>query len=601
MVCSKLTNPLPDQADQCTQETTAPAATVPAPRLRELEETAAWYQIGADIDGEAAGDRSGIAVAISSDGSRLAIGADYNDGGGSDSSHVRVFDLTGSTWTQVGADIDGKAAGDQSGYSVAMSSDGSRLAIGAYWNDAGGYASGHVRVFDLVESTWTQVGADIDGLAAYDQSGYSVAMSSDGSRLAIGAWGNDDGGSDSGHVRVFDLVESTWTQVGADIDGEAADDWSGAAVAMSSDGSRLAIGAPYHFGSSLDSGHVRVFDLVESTWTQVGADIDGEAVFDNSGYSVAMSSDGSRLAIGTQGNNGGGSGRGHVRVFDLVESTWTQVGVDIDGEADDDRSGQSVAMSSDGSRLAIGAWGNDGGGSLSGHVRVFDLVESTWTQVGADIDGEAANDQSRRSVAMSSDGSSFAIGAPRNGGGGSDSGHVRVFTTTPQLTLTTAAPSTASLTSAAASTISLTSAEPSTESLTSAEPSTELPTTTPATTSAPTISSETPTPTSSMLISDLLADGHIMVDSVTPDDQEDAAAVCHISFTTRVSCIAANYPKRITLAEDSPVTDVEGTSYDDIITGNARDNTLEGGNGNDTIVSGGGDDILLGMQGADML
>jgi len=91
-----------------------------------------------------------------------------------------------------------------------------------------------------------------------------------------------------------------------------------------------------------------------------------------------------------------------------------------------------------------------------------------------------------------------------------------------------------------------------------------------------------------------------MVDSVTPDDQEDAAAVCHISFTTRVSCIAANYPKRITLAEDSPVTDVEGTSYDDIITGNARDNTLEGGNGNDTIVSGGGDDILLGMQGADM-
>jgi hypothetical protein len=35
---------------------------------------------------------------------------------------------------------------------------------------------------------------------------------------------------------------------------------------------------------------------------------------------------------------------------------------------------------------------NDGNGSNSGHARVFDLVGTTWTQVGADINGEAAND-----------------------------------------------------------------------------------------------------------------------------------------------------------------------------------------------------------------
>ena len=40
-----------------------------------------------------------------------------------DAGHVRVYAESGGTWTQVGADIDGEAAGDQSGYSVSMSSE----------------------------------------------------------------------------------------------------------------------------------------------------------------------------------------------------------------------------------------------------------------------------------------------------------------------------------------------------------------------------------------------------------------------------------------------------------------------------------------------
>jgi len=161
--------------------------------------TGLWTQVGADIDGEAAGEFFGSSVAISSDGSRVAIG-----GAAIDAGHVRVFDLVGSTWTQVGADIDGEAAGDQSGDSVALSSDGSRVAIGAFGNDGTGIDAGHVRVYDLIGSTWTQVGADIDGEAAEDYSGYSVALSSDGSRIAIGAYANDGTGTSAGHVRVFD-------------------------------------------------------------------------------------------------------------------------------------------------------------------------------------------------------------------------------------------------------------------------------------------------------------------------------------------------------------------------------------------------------------
>ena len=61
----------------------------------------------------------------------------------------------------------------------------------------------------------------------------------DGKTVAIGAPYNDDNGSDSGHVRVYNLVGREWQQVGQDIDGEAADDASGWSVSLSADGRTL--------------------------------------------------------------------------------------------------------------------------------------------------------------------------------------------------------------------------------------------------------------------------------------------------------------------------------------------------------------------------
>jgi hypothetical protein len=95
---------------------------------------------------------------MSSDGTRVAIGAPYNDGTGTDAGHVRVYAESGGAWTQVGEDIDGEAAGDYSSRSVSMSSDGTRVAIGAFGNDGTGSNAGHVRVYAESGGTWTQVG-----------------------------------------------------------------------------------------------------------------------------------------------------------------------------------------------------------------------------------------------------------------------------------------------------------------------------------------------------------------------------------------------------------------------------------------------------------
>jgi hypothetical protein len=106
-------------------------------------------QIGADIDGEAAEDRSGSSVSLSSDGTRLAIGAPRNGDNGIDSGHVRVYQWSGTDWTQLGTDIDGETAGDQFGYHVSLSTDGNRVAGGSGYADETGVDPGYVRAYDL--------------------------------------------------------------------------------------------------------------------------------------------------------------------------------------------------------------------------------------------------------------------------------------------------------------------------------------------------------------------------------------------------------------------------------------------------------------------
>jgi hypothetical protein len=355
------------------------------------------------------------------------VGATTNDGGGWQAGHVRVYKESSGAWTQVGGDIDGAPfnaiqSSDFFGWSVALSSDGTRLAAGAYSNDGGGTDAGHVRVFDWSGSAWTQVGGDIEGEAAGDRSGWSIDLSSDGTRLAVGA--TSQFGDDTGYVRVYKEISGTWTQLGADIDGEADGDYFGYSVALSSDGTRLAVGAT-DGPSGSDAGYVRVYKESSGAWTQLGVDIDGEAGGDNFGRSVALSSDGTRLAVGARYNDANGTDAGHARVFDWDEnqSTWTQVGTDIDGDAAVDQFGASVALSSDGTHLAVGAPDDTG----TGYVKVYKESSGSWTQVGVDIDGEANGDGSGTSVALSSNGSRLAVGAFLNDGNGSDAGHVRVF------------------------------------------------------------------------------------------------------------------------------------------------------------------------------
>ena len=189
------------------------------------------------------------------------------------------------------------------------------------------------------------------------------------------------------------------TQIGDNIYGAAEGDQFGTSVSISSDGSIVAIGAPFNENAGTYTGQVRVFENISDAWIQIGEDINGAAAGDGFGTSVSISSDGLTVAIGGQGNDTGGNAAGHVRVFENISGVWTQIGGDINGSAGD-LFGRNVSLSNNGLKIAIGAPGGD-------YVSVYENNSGTWTQLGSDI--VQITDLSIYDIEFSGDGSTVSI------------------------------------------------------------------------------------------------------------------------------------------------------------------------------------------------
>ena len=383
-------------------------------------------QLGSDLIGESFEDQFGTAIALSDDGTIVAVGSIRNKEVATFAGHVRLYQWVNESWTQLGTDIDGMNSDDLLGTSVALSADGLVVACGAPENGA---PSGYVVIREWDGTAWSPKGEILEGLSIGDKFGTSVALSSDGNRVAVGATHADDGGGNSGQVRVYDWQDNQWVQTGLPINGVAISDVSGGAVSLSADGNRLAIGSHENDETDTAAGQVRVFEWSDAEgWNQIGRALNGEATRDESGSTVVLSADGNRLAIGAPFNDGNGIWSGHVRVYEWLTNDWIQLGNDIDGEDELDRSGISLDMGLNGNRLVIGALNNGGNGSQAGHARVYEWMDNKWMQIGEDIDGDKAQDLMGWGAAISEDGQIVAVGAPINGSDfAENAGYVRVL------------------------------------------------------------------------------------------------------------------------------------------------------------------------------
>lgn len=384
----------------------------------------AQTQVGMDIDGDSPGEFSGFRNAINNDGTVVATGSGFYE---NMTGRVRVFQFSGNDWIQIGQDILGESTGDLCRVAD-LNGTGNLIAIGASDHDDNGMDTGHVRIFELNGNIWSQIGQEIVGDAPGDVSGSSIALSDNGSVIAIGAVGNDDNGANSGQVRVFEYDGNNWIQKGQDLNGMSALDYFGRSVAINNNGNRIVVGANGSDAAGLDAGQTFIYEYNGSSWVQLGSEINGEESGDLSGNQVSMNGTGNIVAIGAPSHNGAAGNAGQVRIFMFDGNDWTQLGQEIEGEGSNDSIGDldNVGLSHSGHVVAIGSNWNNGNGSDSGHVRIFQFVQNQWTQVGSDIDGEWSGDGSGH-LELSGDGTTVSIGATRNDDGGNDAGHVRVF------------------------------------------------------------------------------------------------------------------------------------------------------------------------------
>lgn len=396
---------------------------------RDLQTVTAWNQLGGDLFGEGANFQSGFAVSMSQDGSRMAVGSPQNNAGGTNAGKVRIYEYrTNGGWTLIGTLLGTAGAG--AGQAVGMSGDGNTVCVGSFRLSP---FNGQVQIYRWNNGSWRRL-IQLDGRDTRDRFGAAISLNHDGTRVAIGAAFHNGRGKTE--IWEQSAVDTEWTIVG-EINGANVGDMNGHSAALSSDGTTVAIGElTADPGNIEDAGTVAVFQSTSafSGWNQLGVDIPGVATNEQSGYSVAISEDGSIVAIGSPKHSFQASESGMVRVFryNANSNSWEQMGLNIYPETPrvNGRFGTSVSLSLDGLVLAVGepyATNLGKAGIYFYAANANNPNAGTWTK-DITLSAGAVADRFGYSVALAGVGTRLAVGAySADRGGAADSGVTRVY------------------------------------------------------------------------------------------------------------------------------------------------------------------------------
>ncbi|MCE9609915.1 MAG: hypothetical protein K8R23_06870 [Chthoniobacter sp.] len=325
----------------------------------------------------AAGDQFGTSVAIS--GTRVAVGAARDDTGGADSGSAYVYDLVGATPTVPMAVLNNPSPAASDFFGVSVGIAGSTVVVGGYLDDTGASNAGSAYVYDLASSTPTVPVATLSnpGPAASDFFGCSVAVS--GTRVIVGAYGDDTVAKNAGSAYLYDVGSVTPTVPVATLNSPSpsAGDSFGSSVGVS--GTLMVVGAPYEDTGATNAGSAYVYNFASATPTVPLAILNNPrpTLADFFGWSVAIS--GTRVVVGAYLDDQGGVRAGSAYVYDLASATPTVPVATLDNPSphNEDNFGRSVAIS--GTRVVVGANGDDTGATNAGTVYIYDLASTTPT------------------------------------------------------------------------------------------------------------------------------------------------------------------------------------------------------------------------------
>ncbi|RFP24403.1 filamentous hemagglutinin N-terminal domain-containing protein [Duganella sp. BJB488] len=369
--------------------------------------------------------------------------------------------------------VGGLDSGDAYGAGVALSASGTQLAVGAPYDagqDNATGAAGAVRLYTFTNDSFGgamlrgTLGAGYTGngntnvsLPANALFGASVALSGDGRTLAVGAPGQQGGAGQVYEYRYSgaNFSGATTTATVANPRGAFADAF-GTAVALNSDGSKLAVGALYDGTAGTNAGAAHLYangDLAAVTRTATVNGSGGDALF---GTALAYNGAGDRLAVGAIGES---NGRGAVYLYDTsaAPALLRKLSAGANGGSntnvallDGEYFGSALAFNAAGTRLAVGAPSSpaSGGATLGpGAVRVYDFADTGYATpvLSATLGrgyGGAPNvdvplndyDSFGYAVALNGAGDRMVVGAPYSDGaqaGTAGSGSVHAFVLAP--------------------------------------------------------------------------------------------------------------------------------------------------------------------------
>ncbi len=308
-------------------------------------------------DDGAAEDFFGWSVAIS--GVTAIVGARWDDDNGTGSGSIYLFDTT--TGRQIAKLLpnDGSAF-DNFGFSVAIS--GTTVIVGAFQDNDNGTNSGSAYLFDT--TTGTQIAKLLpDDGSASDNFGNSVAIS--GAIAIVGAWRDDDNGTDSGSAYLFDTNTGRQIAKLLPVDGAAGDRF-GNNVRIS--GTTAIVGARRDDDNGTDSGSAYLFDT--TTGTQIAKLLPNNgAAFDLFGHSVAISGDTAIVGAVSADNDDSNSGSAYL----FETTTGRQIAKLLPNDsAAGDGFGNSVAIIR--ATVIVGAIHDTDNGFGSGSAYLFDVA-----------------------------------------------------------------------------------------------------------------------------------------------------------------------------------------------------------------------------------
>ena len=354
----------------------------------------------------------GVALATSGDGGTIAVGDSMKSSGQKYNGAVYVFTRDGHSWTGLGEDAsaillppddndwepvptdrDWLEFTESFGRAVATSGDGRTIVVGAPEQLPHGYHSGAAYVFTRPTGGWTGV-PEVATLTASDGSaldrfGDSVAISADGETVVVGSPGGSNRPS-PGAGYVFSKPARGWTDSSETavltVSEGSKNDEIGSAVAVSRDGVTIVVGASMGIHNGVASGTAYVFIREGPRWaaTTETAQLrpSNGAEDDRFGDEIAISDDGSTVVVGSSERDAYGEDHGAAYVFTRPAEGWVDAVESATLSASDGARqnffGASIEVSAEGDALIVGSPGHAHSRSRAGGAYLFLRPAGGW-------------------------------------------------------------------------------------------------------------------------------------------------------------------------------------------------------------------------------